>query len=169
MLGIDPGTRVTGYGCIATPPTLGGRPGIVEAGVFRLCPSGGPTPELAARLVELERDLDDLLARTTPSLVCIEALFSNPRHPGTVITMAHARGVILLAIRRAGVELVELPPAEVKRAAAGSGRATKPQMQASVQRLFGLDERPSPSDIADALAVAWCGAARHGAGAMRRG
>lgn len=169
VLGIDPGTRLTGYGCVISPKALGARPVLVEAGVIRLVRGSGPAPSLASRLGELQSDLEDLIERTRPELICIESLFSNPKHPGTVITMAHARGVILLTAHRAGAEVVEVPPAEVKRGVAGSGRASKSQMQASVQRLLGLPAPPSPADVADALAIAICVGSRVAADRVRGG
>ncbi|MGP1272761.1 MAG: crossover junction endodeoxyribonuclease RuvC [Phycisphaerales bacterium] len=169
VLGIDPGTRVTGYGAVEGVPSPRRRPALLEAGVIRLVRGRDGTPPLSARLSELEHDVSALLDRVRPELVCLESLFSNPKHPGTVITMAHARGVILLAVHRAGCELREVPPAEVKRAVAGSGRAGKPQMQASVQRLLGLPEPPSPADVADALALAIGGLWRQDAARIRSG
>jgi crossover junction endodeoxyribonuclease RuvC len=160
VLGIDPGTRLTGFGCIEGDYA---RPSIVEAGVFRLVPKSGTAPSVASRLVELERDMQELLERTRPQFAAVEALFSHYRHPTTAVVMAHARGVILLALRKAGVEVVELPPASVKRAMTGSGAAGKAQMQAAVASVFGLDEPPEPADVADALAIAFAGMVR-GAG-----
>lgn len=155
VLGIDPGLRVTGYGCV---DGAVGRPELVEAGVVRL--AKGETPPVADRLLELERDLVDLLERVKPGAVVVEAVFSNVRFPASALTMAHARGVVLLCARRAGVELVEIPPASVKRALTGSGRASKEQMQAAIQGVFGLPEPPSPADVADALAIAIAGSVR---------
>ncbi|MEL7472419.1 MAG: crossover junction endodeoxyribonuclease RuvC [Planctomycetota bacterium] len=165
VLGVDPGSRVTGYGCvdIARP---GAKPELVEAGVIRL----GADPDsrkrareagldrvpLPERLVELERDLSALIERLAPATVAVEALFAHYRHPATAIVMGHARGVVLLAVQRQGADLVELEPATVKKAVTGSGRASKGQMQSAVQAVFGLDEPPEPSDVADALAVALC-------------
>jgi crossover junction endodeoxyribonuclease RuvC len=156
IVGIDPGLRVTGYGCVSGSI---GRPELIEAGVIRLARSG-PTPPVADRLRELERDLVDLFERTNPTAVVVEALFSHARFPGSALTMAHARGVVLLCVRRMGLELVEIPPASVKRAVTGSGRASKSQMQETVQQIFGLPEPPSPPDVADALAIAVAGAVR---------
>ena len=88
-------------------------------------------------------------------------MFAHKDHPGTVVKMAHARGVILLVARRAGVEVCELKPAEVKKAATGSGRATKEQMQLSMQEMFRLESVPKPADLADALAIASCALRRY--------
>lgn len=163
VLGFDPGLSITGYGCVEGDSI---RPSIVEGGVFRLTKSGKPVPPIGDRLVELHRDVCELLERVKPELVAIEGMFAHKDHPGTVIKMAHARGVILLAARAAGVEVIELKPAEVKKAATGSGRATKEQMQASVQSMFGLPELPKPADLADALAIAVCGLRRHQMGVL---
>lgn len=169
VLGIDPGSRVTGYGCVerARP---GAEPTLVEAGVFRLGSDpearrlarveGRDAPPLSVRLAELERDLVGLLERLSPAVVAVEALFAHYKHPATAIVMGHARGVVLLAAERAGASLVELEPALVKKAMTGSGRASKDQVQRAVQGAFGLDEPPDPPDVADALAVAWCAAQR---------
>ena len=161
VLGFDPGLSITGYGCV-TGDSI--RPSIVEAGVFRLTKSGQPVPPIGDRLVELHQDVVELIERVKPDLVAIEGMFAHKDHPGTVIKMAHARGVILLAARAAGV--VELKPAEVKKAATGSGRATKEQMQLSIQSMFNLPELPKPADLADALAIAACAHRRHQLGVL---
>ncbi len=156
VLGIDPGLRLTGYGCVEGDPQ---RPTIVEAGVFRLsAPGEGET--LSPRLAELDTDLRELLSRVRPGLVAVEGLFAHPERPEASIKLAHARGVVLLAARRAGAEVVELKPSEVKRAMTGSGRASKAQMQGGVARFYDLAEAPSPADVADALAVAGAAIAR---------
>lgn len=168
VLGIDPGTRLTGYGCVEGALHTLAPPRLIEAGVIRLV-RGGETPSLASRLSELERDVSELIERVQPELIGIESMFTNPKHPGTIIPMAHARGVILLVAQRSGAELVEVPPAEVKRAIAGSGRAGKDQMQASIQRLLGLDAPPKPADVADALAIAICVRRRTASERMKSG
>lgn len=178
-LGIDPGLRVTGYGCVEG---VGADVRLVEAGVFRLVTpkpglAGGPRPvvtdatvkrgrprarSVADRLVELQADLKDLLERVQPGVVAVEALFAHYKHPATAIVMGHARGVILLEIRRAGLELVELRPAAVKRFMTGYGQAKKEQMQEAVRGRLGLASAPEPADVADALAIAMCAASRAG-------
>ncbi len=157
ILGIDPGLRITGYGCVEGDVV---RPRIVEAGVFRLV-SGSPVPAVADRLVELDRDLRELIERVEPSVIAVEGLFAHYGHPETAVKMAHGRGVILLAAKQMGLTIMEFKPAEVKKAATGSGRATKTQMQASVQVLFGLESLPTPADVADALAIGVCGLRRY--------
>jgi len=159
VVGLHPGLRVTGYACVEL---AGGREVLVEAGVFRLR-RGGASPEgMADRLLELEGDVTDLVARTSPGLVCVESVFANRRFPRTAISMGHARGVILLAARRAGLPIAELAPAVVKRSMTGSGRASKEQVQSAVQSRFGLARPPTPADVADAIAIAAGGLARWG-------
>jgi crossover junction endodeoxyribonuclease RuvC len=180
FLGIDPGLQLTGYGCVQG---AGIDPALVEAGVFRLGASGSaprdwdgdPSADaradlcarprrsrgmIADRLVELDADINDLLGRLRPDVVAVEALFAHYKHPATAIAMGHARGVILLAVRKAGLRLVELRPNEVKKFLTGHGHASKAQMQGAVQMRLGLAAPPEPADVADAIAIALCAAAR---------
>ncbi len=155
ILGIDPGLRRTGYGCVERRP---GRPDprVVEAGVIRL----RPRESLSARLAELAAELRSLVAELAPDRLAVEQVFSHREHARTAILMAHARGVVLLAGAEAEVPLDELAPAAIKRAVAGSGRAAKEQMQEAVRIRCGLARRPEPHDVADALAVALCASDR---------
>jgi crossover junction endodeoxyribonuclease RuvC len=158
ILGIDPGLRITGYGCVE-----GEGPAVklVEAGVFRLGRRpGGEIAPIADRLLELDGDLSGLIERLRPDAVAVEAVFSHVKHPATAIAMGHARGVILLGVRRAGVRLVELRPAEVKKFLTGNGQAKKSQMQGAVQVRLRLATLPEPPDVADAIAISLCAAAR---------
>lgn len=161
VLGIDPGLTITGFGCVEGDAV---RPAIVEAGVIRLT-KGKARPSVAERLVELDLEIRGVIESCEPDVVALEGMFANPKHPATVITMAHGRGVIMLAAQSMGVELVELKPAEVKKGMTGSGRATKEQIQTSVQHLFGLSELPTPADLADAIAIGVCGLRRGEVGA----
>lgn len=151
---------MTGYGCVEDASLLFVRPSVVEAGVIRLAAKGSRAPSVASRLEELEADLRDLLDRVRPEAVAVEAVFSHYAHPATAVVMAHARGVALLTARRAGVEIVEVAPALVKKAVTGSGRATKQQMQRAVMGMFGLSAMPEPADVADAMAIAAVGGRR---------
>lgn len=167
VLGVDPGLRLTGYGCV---DGVGERPALVEAGVLRLGAPRGRGPDearrppdaasVSARLAELDGDFRGLLDRLRPEIVAVESLFAHYKHPATAIVMGHARGVLLLAIRSAGVRLVEYKPNEVKKSLTGFGHASKEQMQSAVQAFFGLAQPPEPPDVADALAVALCAARR---------
>jgi len=168
ILGIDPGLNITGYGCI---DAADADVRLVEAGVFRLGGRASRTKKAAevrtvasvsSRLVELERDLRDLIDRVKPEVVAVESLFAHYKHPATAIVMGHARGVMLLTIRRAGLELAEFRPALIKKSMTGNGQARKEQMQRAVQSYFDLADLPEPPDIADALAIAVCAARRMG-------
>jgi crossover junction endodeoxyribonuclease RuvC len=156
VLGIDPGLRVTGYGCVEGDAV---RQSIVEAGVIRLV-SGSGTPPIADRLVELERDAAEAIERLRPDLVAVESIFAHKDFPATAVAMGHARGVLLLCARRSGAEVVELQPRLIKHTLTGSGRASKEQMQRAIQRVLNLDEPPRPADVADALAIALAGLGR---------
>ncbi|MBL8757283.1 MAG: crossover junction endodeoxyribonuclease RuvC [Phycisphaerae bacterium] len=157
LLGIDPGLRITGYGCVeASAPAHTSRPRLVEAGVLRL----NPKASVSDRLAELDADLHDLLDRLRPDAAAVELLFAHYQHPATAIVMGHARGVILLALRRRNLPLVELRPTEVKKSLTGHGHAAKTQMQDAVRAALGLAARPEPPDVADALAIAMCAAIR---------
>jgi len=163
VLGFDPGLRVTGYGCVEGDAARGI---LVEAGVIRLATGSGRAPSVAGRLLELDRDAGAIIDRLQPDAVAIESIFVHGRFPATAVAMGHARGVLLLCAARAGLSVTELPPREIKRAITGSGRASKPQMQRSVQTLFDLPEPPTPPDVADAMAIALAGL-RRGAGAAQ--
>ncbi len=165
VLGIDPGLRITGYACLESAgPVAGGASGrigrgagtgvarLVEAGVVRL----KAVTTVADRLAELDADLRDLIARLEPNTVAVEKLYAHYKHPTTAIVMGHARGVVLLNIRRAGLTLVELGATEVKKSLTGNGHAGKSQMQDGVRVQLGLAARPEPADVADAAAIALC-------------
>ncbi|TVQ32830.1 MAG: crossover junction endodeoxyribonuclease RuvC [Phycisphaeraceae bacterium] len=154
ILGIDPGLRITGYGCIERGGA--GEEILIEAGVVRLRPGDS----LPRRLCELEADLCALIERLSPDMVCVEKLYSHYRHPTTAITMGHARGVTLLVAERAGVGVSELGATEVKKSLTGNGHAGKAQMQDSVRAQLGLAAAPSPPDVADAIAIALCAVRR---------
>jgi crossover junction endodeoxyribonuclease RuvC len=116
-------------------------------------------------LAELSGDLGEVLDRLKPEAVAVEGLFTHYAHPTTAVVMAHARGVVLLEVEARGLRLIELKPAAVKKSITGSGRADKAQMQRAIQSLFSLPEPPEPPDVADALAIAVCGAERLATGA----
>jgi crossover junction endodeoxyribonuclease RuvC len=164
VLGIDPGLRLTGYACLepAAMAAKGvGRSGrsrsapevtLIEAGVIRL----KARRSLSERLAELDSDLQGILARLAPEAVAVERLYAHYKHPTTAIIMGHARGVVLLNIRRAKLELVELGATEVKKSLTGHGHASKHQVQEGVRLQLGLTSRPEPADVADAIAIALC-------------
>ena len=154
ILGIDPGLRITGYGCVSV--NRSGELAVIEAGVIRIPTTGN----LGQRLHYLHQELESALEELKPDLMSVESLFSHPERAATGIRMGHARGVILLAAAARSIELVEHPPAEVKKALTGNGRADKRQMQLAITQQCNLAEVPEPPDVADALAVAMCAARR---------
>jgi crossover junction endodeoxyribonuclease RuvC len=151
ILGIDPGLRLTGYGVIDCRGT--GKPALVDGGVIRL---PDHKTSIADRLVELERELQSIVAEYKPAACAVETLYSHTAHPRTSILMGHARGVILLVARRNGLGVHEFAASRIKMATVGHGHAAKGQMQRAVQAIWGLPEPPEPPDVADALAVALC-------------
>lgn len=154
IFGVDPGLSLTGYGCV----DLDGRaePKLVEAGVFRLKQRGS----IAFRLAQLFDDLSQSLDELKPDVMIVERLFAHYKHVRTGILMGHARGVVLLAGQVRGIEIDELAVTEIKRAITGNGHASKLQVQRAVMIQCGLLELPSPPDVADAIAIALCGARR---------
>ena len=147
VLGIDPGTQVTGYGVIdgASPSVAT----LVECGVIRT-QARDPLP---SRLREIHEGITELLKRHRPDVICVEDVF-YARNVRTTVTLGHARGVILLAGEQHGVRVHELAPAEIKKAVVGSGAATKEQVQFMLTRLLRLKTAPKPSDAADGVAAA---------------
>ncbi len=152
ILGIDPGLNITGYGLLRFPRRGGGQGQVVEAGAIRT----DAKATMAERIEQIHADLGELLAEHRPDLVGIEKLYAHYKHPRTSILMGHARGVILLACRQAGVGVRDLPATEVKRSLTGNGHASKLQVQRAIQAMLKLDALPEPPDVADALAIALC-------------
>ncbi len=148
VLGLDPGTAITGYGLVREVP------GGLQAVDYGVITTPARTP-LPARLQQLYRELTALIARHRPASAAVEVLFFSA-NAKTAMAVGHARGVALLALANAGVPIAEYKPAEVKQAVAGYGGADKHQMQLMVAALLGLDAAPQPDDAADALAVAIC-------------
>jgi crossover junction endodeoxyribonuclease RuvC len=145
ILGIDPGTAVTGYGVVRA----GRTPELVECGVIR---TKADRP-LAERLQEISAGVRELLARHQPAAMAVEDVF-YARNVRTTLVLGHARGVILLAGADAGVAIHEYPPSEIKKAVVGSGAATKEQVQFMVTKLLRLKSAPQPADAADGVAAA---------------
>ena len=148
ILGIDPGYGITGFG-------------IVEAhrGNCRLVRCGAITTpagmDFSARLEIIYEDMRQLLEVAKPDCVAIEELFFG-QNVTTGIGVAQSRGVILLAIRQAGLEVFSYKPMQVKQAVVGYGNATKRQVQDMTRRILQLDAMPKPDDAADAIAIALC-------------
>ena len=147
MLGIDPGTAVTGYGVVRADRP--GMPALVECGVIRTR-ARDPLP---ARLAEIHEGVRELIERHRPDVLSLEDVFYS-RNVRTTVVLGHARGVIMLAAEQAGVTVHEYPPAAIKKAVVGTGAASKEQVQFMLTRLLRLKSVPSPSDAADGVAAA---------------
>jgi crossover junction endodeoxyribonuclease RuvC len=147
VLGIDPGTAVTGYGVVKGDRGL--PPHLVECGIIRT----KPRESLALRLQEIHNGVVELIQKHRPDAMSIEDVF-YARNVRTTIVLGHARGVIMLAAANARIEIAEYPPAEIKKAVVGSGGATKEQVQFMVMRLLRLKTPPQPSDASDGVAAA---------------
>jgi crossover junction endodeoxyribonuclease RuvC len=152
VLGVDPGTAATGYGIISRE---GGRLRAIDYGCVETS-AALPLPE---RLLRIHDAIDDLVERHGPDLVGVERIFFS-RNAQTAFAVGQARGVVLLAAARRGIEIRDATPNEVKSAIAGYGAADKEQVQRMVALVLGLAEPPTPDDAADALAIAVCVANR---------
>jgi crossover junction endodeoxyribonuclease RuvC len=152
ILGIDPGLLVTGYAVLGT---QGGAPLVCEAGVVRSAEGRSPT-DMARRVRVLYDGIVEVLEQFRPGVMVVEQLFAHYDHPRTAILMAHARGVVLLAAAQRDVPVHSYNATRVKKTITGNGRASKEQVQRTVQRELGLPQLPEPPDVADALAVALC-------------
>lgn len=148
ILGIDPGVAIVGFGVV---DSEGGTQQMVQYGAINT-PANQP---LAARLVQIEQDLTELLEQFKPDEVAIEELFFS-KNITTGIAVAHARGVILATVEKAGVPIYEYTPMQVKQAVVGYGLAEKNQVMDMTKRLLKLRSVPKPDDAADALAIAIC-------------
>lgn len=151
ILGIDPGLNTTGYAVIDFLGNESMR--IVEAGVVR----SKARDSIEQRLGELHDGLTEVLQTHGPTVMALEQLFSHYDRPRTAILMGHARGVICLAARQAGINVRHFEPTKVKKVLTGNGRAPKTQVQRAVQLQLNLSTLPEPNDVADAMAIALCG------------
>ena len=146
ILGIDPGTGRLGFGVI---DVVNGKPTLVDAGVI----TTPPHSEESSRLLTIFDELSELIKDLKPDTMAVEKLFFA-QNVTTAMSVAQARGVILLTGKQAGLELFEYTPLQIKMALTGYGKASKQQIQEMVRVLLGLKEIPRPDDAADALAVA---------------
>lgn len=149
ICGIDPGLGTTGYAVLRY---RGEEVSVVDAGVCRF----DKTPPLAQRLVAIEADISGIFLEHHPDLVAVEQLYSHYAHPRTAILMGHARGVVLWAAAKIGIEVRSYAATQVKRYLTGNGRASKGQVQRAVQRTLRLEQVPEPADVSDAIALALC-------------
>jgi crossover junction endodeoxyribonuclease RuvC len=147
VLGIDPGTATTGYGLVRN--RMDGSLESVAYGTIQT-PAGVPAHR---RLSLLFHQINEVLLLHRPDSCAVEKLFFQ-RNISTAIAVGQARGVLMLAISEAGLDMAEYTPNEVKQAVAGYGSAGKKQVQEMVRVLLALPEIPRPDDAADALAIA---------------
>ena len=148
ILGIDPGYGITGFGLIEA-----------ERNQFKLLHCGAITTpagmDFSARLEIIYNDMQELLQVAKPDAVAIEELFFG-QNVTTGIGVAQSRGVILLAIRQAGLDVTAYKPMQVKQSVVGYGNATKHQVMDMTRRILNLSQMPKPDDAADAIAIALC-------------
>ena len=159
MLGIDPGTLVTGYGVVTRSGDINRH---VASGTI---PNRAGTP-LAERLARIYSALVDLIAAYQPTEVAIETAFYG-KNAHSALTLGHARGVSILAAVQHDLPLSEYAPREVKKAVVGNGNASKQQVQFMVKELLRLSDRKMAHDTSDALAVALCHLQRAPGGVTR--
>ena len=148
ILGIDPGVAIVGFGLIES-----------DRGTLRMLQYGTITTPaglpLAARLAQINRDIEELIGTFRPDEISVEELFFS-KNITTGIAVAHARGVILCAAEKKKIPIYEYTPMQVKQAVAGYGLADKKQVMDMTRRLLKLKSVPRPDDAADALAIALC-------------
>lgn len=148
ILGIDPGYAIVGWGLVR-----------YEANRFKILDFGAVTTpagmQFSDRLEKIYNDIAYLIDTYKPDAMSIEKLFFNTNQK-TAIDVAQARGVILLAAKKAGIEVFEYTPLQVKQSVVGYGRAEKKQVQEMTRIILNLNAVPKPDDTADALALAIC-------------
>jgi crossover junction endodeoxyribonuclease RuvC len=148
ILGIDPGVATVGFGVITS---SGSKQEFVRCGVIST-PAG---QKLSLRLQQIYHDMLELIDLFQPDVISVEELFFN-NNITTGISVAHGRGVAILAGQEKGIPMFEYTPLQVKKAITGYGRANKKQMMEMVKRLLNLEEVARPDDASDALALAIC-------------
>jgi crossover junction endodeoxyribonuclease RuvC len=153
ILGLDPGLQVTGYAIVEA---QGQGPVVCEAGVIRGIAQRSEKSDLAQRLRTLYTSTVEVIEQFRPQTVVVEQLYAHYKHPRTAILMGHARGVLFLAAAQYDLPVVSYNATRIKKTITGHGRASKLQIQRTMQRELGLSQLPEPPDVADALAAALC-------------
>ena len=149
ILGIDPGTGILGFGVIDA--STSNKVKLVDGGVIRT-----PVKEDdSVRLLTIYDELTEIIKETNPEAMAIEKLFFA-QNVTTAMTVSQARGVVILCGMKAGLQIFEYTPLQIKQALTGYGRADKKQIQEMVRVILGLKDIPKPDDCADALATAIC-------------
>ncbi len=149
LLGIDPGTAITGFGAVAVDARRSAT--LLQCGVIRTSP-GTPLPR---RLLEIHEGVDELLEEFAPAVLVVEQAFQG-KNARSALTLGQARGSIIVAGARRGIEVAEYAPREIKKAVTGHGSATKEQVAYMVRRHLRLRTDPAPTDAADGVAAALC-------------
>lgn len=149
VIGIDPGTAITGYGLVREDET--GSLMAVDYGVIQT-PADLPMPQ---RLLELYRQLKEITLLHRPDSAAVEKLFFQ-KNVKTALSVGQGRGVSILALAEFDIPIAEYSPLEIKQSVVGYGGADKNQIQQMVRTLLDLEDIPRPDDAADALAVAIC-------------
>lgn len=148
ILGIDPGTRITGFGLIN-----------VEGSAYSALDYGCIRPpeklKLTDRYLIIFNGIESLIEKYSPDVIVVETQFVN-KNVQSALKLGMARGVAIIAAKRKGLAVFEYSPTHAKKAVVGNGRASKHQVQAMIQRLLNLSVAPEPEDAADALALAIC-------------
>lgn len=148
ILGVDPGYAIVGWGVIE-----------YKANKFRVLDYGAVTTQAKTpfplRLCDIYNGITDIIKKYTPEYLSMEKLFYN-NNAKTVIDVAQARGVIMLAAQQNGINIAEYTPLQVKQSVTGYGRAEKKQVQEMTRIILNLEKIPKPDDTADALAMAIC-------------
>lgn len=148
ILGIDPGTRVTGYGLI---DTEGSHLKAIDYG----CIKPSPVLKLTDRYLFIYNGIEELLEKYAPEVLVVETQFVK-NNPQSAIKLGMARGIIILAAKKKGLLVFEYAPRKAKLAVTGNGSSSKSEVQRMVQLLLNLPELPTPEDAADALSIAIC-------------
>lgn len=148
VLGVDPGTALTGYGLVAKD---GNRIVSMAYGVIKT----SNQLDLSKRLLKIHLELDQIISQYQPDFLAVEELFFN-RNAKTFFAVSQARGTVVLTGALREIEVFEYTPLQVKQAVVGYGRADKHQVQEMVRRILGLEQPVKPDDVADALAIAIC-------------
>jgi len=151
VLGIDPGVATLGYALVSGSKE---NPYCLDFGVIKT--SFTNNLNLASRILEIVNDLELLIQQYRPQKAVIEELFFF-KNQKTAFTVAQSRGAILYLLAKYQVPVVNVTPLQVKQTLCGYGKANKRQVQAMVQKIYGLRGLPKPDDAADSLAIAWWG------------
>ncbi len=157
ILGLDPGLATVGFAMLDLPPTPslaggGATHRVLDFGVI----TTSPDLSFPERLLHIKHDLQALIQKFQPTEAVIEELFFST-NTKTAMSVAHARGVLLVTLAEENIPLRQLTPNQIKLAVTGDGRADKRQVQDMLMRCFSLSELPKPDDAADALAIAYAG------------